>query len=289
VRPYRIEDELHRGRIVIVAGFQGMSYRREITTLGRGGSDTTAVALAAALRAERCEIYSDVDGVYSADPRVVADAHHLPEVSIDALQELAEGGAKVLCAQAVEWARERGIVIHARRTTDGWYADGGDAGAEPARPQRSNPLQTVVVRDATDACRGVTAHRAAAVCTLPAVQAPALLGWAYEAGMTVFEADIPNAGEALVLLPTATWPDRERMLQALVERFADVRLSSVDVVSIVTQGTEGAPFVGEWLRRAQALATVHRTLARPMRVSLVVDAGQADAVVRVVHEARQQG
>src|SRR5256884_6688922 len=80
VRPHRIEDELARGRIAIVAGYQGMSYRREITTLGRGGSDTTAVALAAALDAERCEIYSDVDGVYSADPRVVADAAHLPEI-----------------------------------------------------------------------------------------------------------------------------------------------------------------------------------------------------------------
>ncbi|HMR79319.1 MAG TPA: aspartate kinase [Polyangiaceae bacterium] len=71
VRPHRIDDEIARGRIVIVAGYQGMSYRREITTLGRGGSDTTAVALAAALGAERCEIYSDVDGVYTADPRVV--------------------------------------------------------------------------------------------------------------------------------------------------------------------------------------------------------------------------
>src|SRR5690606_36740524 len=78
VRPFRIEDELARGRVVIVAGYQGMSYRREITTLGRGGSDTTAIALAAALGAERAEIYSDVDGVYSADPRVVPDAVHLP-------------------------------------------------------------------------------------------------------------------------------------------------------------------------------------------------------------------
>src|SRR5215813_6972777 len=78
VRPIRIQDELERGRVVIVAGFQGMSYRREITTLGRGGSDTTAVALAAALGAD-CEIYSDVDGVYSADPRVVPDARRIDE------------------------------------------------------------------------------------------------------------------------------------------------------------------------------------------------------------------
>src|SRR5687768_10143659 len=118
VRPHRIEDELHRGKIVIVAGYQGMSYRREITTLGRGGSDTTAVALAAALHAERCEIYSDVDGVYSADPRVVDGARHLPELDHAVLQEMAECGAKVVCAQAVEWARKAGVALTARSTFD---------------------------------------------------------------------------------------------------------------------------------------------------------------------------
>jgi aspartate kinase len=123
VRPFRVEDELARGRIVIVAGYQGMSYRREITTLGRGGSDTTAVALAAALGAERCEIYSDVDGVYTADPRSVPDALHLPELDYETMQEMAECGAKVLNAQAVEWARRTGVVIHARRTGD--FAEGG--------------------------------------------------------------------------------------------------------------------------------------------------------------------
>jgi aspartate kinase len=95
-----------------------VSYKREITTLGRGGSDTTAVALAAALGAERCEIYSDVDGVYSADPRVVDDPEHLPEIDLATLQEMAEAGAKVVNAQAVEWARRAGIAIHARRTSD---------------------------------------------------------------------------------------------------------------------------------------------------------------------------
>jgi len=123
VRPFRVEDELARGRIVIVAGYQGMSYRREITTLGRGGSDTTAVALAAALGAERCEIYSDVDGVYTADPRSVPDALHLPELDYETMQEMAESGAKVLNAQAIEWARRTGVAIHARRTAD--FADGG--------------------------------------------------------------------------------------------------------------------------------------------------------------------
>jgi aspartate kinase len=127
VRPFRVEDELSRGRIVIVAGYQGMSYRREITTLGRGGSDTTAVALAAALGAERCEIYSDVDGVYTADPRSVPTSTQLPELDYETMQEMAEAGAKVLNARAVEWAKKSGVVIAARRTSD--FADGG-AGLE---------------------------------------------------------------------------------------------------------------------------------------------------------------
>jgi aspartate kinase len=119
VRPYRVQDELARGRVVIVAGYQGVSYKREVTTLGRGGSDTTAVALAAALDAEACEIYSDVEGVYSADPRVVPGARRLAEISYEEMQELAEAGARVLNAQAVEFAKERGIAIYARSSFGG--------------------------------------------------------------------------------------------------------------------------------------------------------------------------
>src|ERR1700683_3998298 len=113
VRPFRVQDELARGKIVVVAGYQGVSYRKEITTLGRGGSDTTAVAMAAALGAEWCEICSDVDGVYTADPRVVLPARRIPVLSYEETQELAESGAKVLNAQAVEFAKEKGIVIYA--------------------------------------------------------------------------------------------------------------------------------------------------------------------------------
>ena len=116
VRPFRVEDELARGKIVVIAGFQGVSYRREITTLGRGGSDTTAVAMAAAINAEYCEICSDVDGVYSADPRVVPDARRIGTLSYEETQEMAESGAKVLNAQAVEFAKEKGIAIYARAT-----------------------------------------------------------------------------------------------------------------------------------------------------------------------------
>src|SRR5215210_111674 len=116
VRPFRIQDELARGRIVVVAGYQGVSYKKEVTTLGRGGSDTTAVAMAAALGAEYCEICSDVDGVYTADPRLVPEARRIPTLSYEGTQEFAEAGAKVLNAQAVEFAKEKGIAIYARST-----------------------------------------------------------------------------------------------------------------------------------------------------------------------------
>src|ERR671930_2132622 len=116
VRPFRVQDELARGKIVVVAGYQGVSYRREVTTLGPGGSDTTAVAMAAALGAEYCEICSDVDGVYTADPRIVRAATRIPALSYEETQELAESGAKVLNAQAVEFAKEKGIAIYARAT-----------------------------------------------------------------------------------------------------------------------------------------------------------------------------
>src|SRR5258707_1267028 len=116
VRPVRVQDELANGRIVVIAGYQGVSYRREVTTLGRGGSDTTAVAMAAALGAEYCEICSDVDGVYTADPRVVPTATRVGVLSYEETQELAESGARVLNAQAVEFAKQHGIAIYARAT-----------------------------------------------------------------------------------------------------------------------------------------------------------------------------
>jgi aspartate kinase len=114
VKADRIKDELKKGRVVIVAGFQGVSREREVTTLGRGGSDTTAVALAAALEAEACEIYTDVDGVYTADPRIVPDARKLPALSYDEMLELASLGAKVLHNRSVEIARKFGVPIVVR-------------------------------------------------------------------------------------------------------------------------------------------------------------------------------
>ncbi len=116
VRAHRIHEALDRNRIVLVAGFQGVSTDLDITTLGRGGSDTTAVALAAALGAEACEIYTDVDGVFTADPRIVPEATKLHVVSYEEMLEMAASGAKVLQLRSVEVARNHGVKLHVRST-----------------------------------------------------------------------------------------------------------------------------------------------------------------------------
>ncbi len=168
VRPFRVQDELARGKIVVIAGYQGVSYKKEVTTLGRGGSDTTAVAMAAALNAEYCEICSDVDGVYSADPRVVAAARRIGTLSYEETQEMAESGARVLNAQAVEFAKEKGIAIYARAASSA--LPGADPSADGTVVRRHAPRMPGTV-----------------------------VGVASERDVLVLEADIPP-GELLPLL-----------------------------------------------------------------------------------------
>lgn len=137
VKADRIREELKRGRVVIVAGFQGVSREREVTTLGRGGSDTTAVALAAALHAEACEIYTDVDGVYTADPRVVPKARKLSALSYDEMLELASLGARVLHNRSVEIARRFQVPVHVRSSFNA---------NEGTRIQKGESMEQVVIR-----------------------------------------------------------------------------------------------------------------------------------------------
>ena len=117
VTPDRVREALDGGHIAIVAGFQGFNRdSRDITTLGRGGSDTTAVALAAALKADICEIYSDVDGIYTADPRLVPTAKKLDVIDVESMLELAAAGAKILHIRAVEYARRHNVDLRVRST-----------------------------------------------------------------------------------------------------------------------------------------------------------------------------
>ena len=280
VRPYRIEDELARGRVVIVAGYQGMSYRREITTLGRGGSDTTAVALAAALQADRCEIYSDVDGVYTADPRVVPAARHLPALGYTELQEMAESGAKVLNAEAVAFAKRERIQIHARRTDDA----PGDAAAR----------ETVVRAEVSPAPRRVRAvvgdaHVAwlRGAADLPTAFA-AMLAVADREGVPLRAAEWTPAGvSAWVSLPRV--PDWERVAAGLsAAGLTVVDPRSVDAVACVSVVGDGLTEEGSVLRDVLAVAGAEGCAPRAVsssafRITLAVPRDAADGLTRALH------
>src|SRR5438552_4619949 len=150
----RIQTALEAGKVVVVAGFQGMTESGDITTLGRGGSDLTGVALAAALKADVCEIFTDVDGVYTADPNVVPDARKLARVSYDEMLEMAALGAKVLQARSVEFAKKFSVPVHVRST----FSEG--SGTLVTRPDQD--MEQVIVA-------GVTADKNQAKITLTRV------------------------------------------------------------------------------------------------------------------------
>jgi aspartate kinase len=279
VRPFRVQDELACGKVVIVAGYQGVSYKREVTTLGRGGSDTTAVALAAALDAEACEIYSDVDGIYTADPRVVPTARRLSEISYEEMQELAYAGARVLNAQAVEFAREKGIVLYARATA------GGEGQTLVRRPAQATGSRVVGVASEGDLVLldcGFDSDRS----LLP------LLGLLEEWKVTTRQVhavgDASARGRLALLVPLENLHDY-RALRARLEEHSQGTLGvreDVACVSIVGTGLGAAP--GTLARALRAAGGAAREtlgfFASPLRVSLLVDAPSAPDAVRSLHD-----
>src|SRR4051812_30127953 len=266
VRPQRIWEELARGRVVIVAGYQGMSQAREITTLGRGGSDTTAVALTAALGAEHCEIYSDVDGVYSADPRSVEDARHLPTIDYETMQEMAESGAKVLNARAVDWAKRHRIVIHARKTAD--YAGQGTGRETRIEPAAAEPTAIVV----DDKLAWVQSD---------ASVLPRLLAIAEDADIPIRDAWVDQ--RSVLLLSLTSVPDFSNTAERLLVAGAAQVRCDVTAVSAVAVG------VG---RRAADLArglacvpaSALSTSLSPLRLCTVLPNAEARALERAWHD-----
>jgi len=275
VRPFRVQEELVRGKVVIVAGYQGVSRRKEVTTLGRGGSDTTAVALAAALGAEACEIYSDVEGVHTADPRLVPGARRLAELSYEEMQELAESGAKVLHAQAVEWAKEKGIAIHARST----FGGSGETVIHPggAQPER---------------IAGVTSERDLALLLASPGTAAALaellehLDARGSFGKQLLFERLPSGGASLVL-SRENLPDYGALVAELGERFGGgVRVrEGVGAVSVIGAGIN-ASFAN--VRRVQAaLASIGveplQMSTSSFRISVLLEEAQVPEAVRALH------
>jgi aspartate kinase len=273
VRPFRIEDELDRGKVVIVAGFQGVSYKREITTLGRGGSDTTAVALAGALRADYCEICSDVDGVYTADPRIVDSAVLLEAISHDEMLELAAQGAKVLHDAAVDFARRSGIALYARATNK----DGGGTRIDFS-PERERPVAAVTGQNQLIRLRIAGASGGAAVehclqiletASIPLTHLD-LEGKELRVWFTI--ADVPD------------WADvRKRLDNVLGDQ---VEFGEEGAVTIVGHGIGNNPAVINKARTSAVGAGVplNAVSVSPLRVTLWCDRPYVDNLVRALHK-----
>ena len=273
VRPFRVQDELERGKVVIVAGYQGVSHRKEVTTLGRGGSDTTAVALAAALGAD-CEIYSDVAGVFTADPRVVPDACRLEALGYDEMQELAAAGAKVLNAQAVEFAKARGIAIHARSTFGGAEETVVRGGSHPGR------------------IAGVTSQRELALLAFPAEALAAVLDTLDARGVAALELAVAGrqAALAISLENVHDWLLLERALRAAVPELA-ADAEGLGAVSIVGSGlSAGHRVLREVAAVLAALGAPPRAVfTSALRVTAYCDARVLGEAVRALHERLVMG
>jgi aspartate kinase len=283
VRPFRVQDELARGRIVVVAGYQGVSYRREVTTLGRGGSDTTAVALAAALGAEWCEICSDVDGVYSADPRVVAAPHRIPVLSYEETQEMAESGAKVLNAQAVEFAKERGIAIYARATAS--PLPGVDPSADGTVVRKSPPrMPGTVVGIASE--RDLLLLRA----SCDGLQVLTFLDAHHVAGKQLHIVTVEGADDQVSLVVSRENLHDEDRMRAHLETDLGARAKVIDGLGAVSAIGAGINQSYDNLRRGtRALQTAGFTpreiATSSFRITWFIERRAVDEAARLLHHA----
>ncbi len=282
IRPKRILEALAGGNVVVLAGFQGLSSQYEITTLGRGGSDLTAVAMAAALEAEVCEICTDVAGVFTADPKIVPRAHKIDRVSSDEMLELAAAGAKVLQSRSVEYARRHGVRLHVRSSFDdeeGTWVEDVDEPLEGA-------LISGAALDVDEA--KVTLDR---VPDRPGVAATVFKAVA-AAGISVdmIVQNISHAG-ATDLSFTAPLADLSRLrevLQGIVndigaERFeVDERIAKV---SLVGAGMKSHPGVAAEMFDALASEGINIEMisTSPIRISCVVRREDGERALRCVH------
>ena len=269
VRPFRILDELDAGQVVIVGGFQGVSYKREVTTLGRGGSDTTAVALAAALGAD-CEIYSDVDGIYSTDPRVVPEAARIESLTFEEMRALSRAGAKVLHAQAVQLAEDADISLFARATD-------GRSGETVVRKQRAPSSGVRAI--ATDArVLGVQ---------LQSPDPQRCVSTLSELGFGAFH----SRGQGLFAEVSLTSRDDHEELRAGVEALADdetrIELVEFATVACVGTGIEARPEVLQEALAALAAAEVEvrGITSDTLTLRFTVSTEHASAATQALHRA----
>ena len=290
VRADRIREALDEDRIVLVAGFQGVSTSRDVTTLGRGGSDTTAVALAAAVDADVCEIYTDVAGVFTADPRIVPDARKLPVVSFEEMLEMAASGAKVLQLRSVEYARTHDVRIHCRSSFDsspGTFVLGEEETME-------RPLVTAVthstdearitllgVPDRPGAAAAIFNALADAGCNIDTIiqNEPLEEGRSAEVSFTIMKEDLSDAQVALS--PVASDLGIERI-------DTDQQIGKV---SIVGAGMRSHPGVAAKVFQTLAHEGINIEMisTSPIKISCVIRSDAVPQAVQALHSAFDLG
>jgi aspartate kinase len=290
VTPGRIRSALDEGAIVIVAGFQGVSQdTKEITTLGRGGTDTTAVALAAALGAEVCEIYTDVDGVFSADPRIVPTARRLPRISYEEMLEMAACGAKVLHLRCVEYARRYNIPVHVRSsfsTREGTWVTDEIQGVD----QMEQAIISGVAHDRSEAkitVVGVPDKPGEAAAIFRAVSAAEI-----NIDMIVQNISAAATGRTDIsfTLPKSDGVTAMAALDRIRDEvgFQDLLYDDqVGKVSLIGAGMRSHPGVSATFFGALADAGVNIEMisTSEIRISVVVRGGDVDSAVTAVHTA----
>jgi aspartate kinase len=288
VRADRVAEALDAGAIVIVAGFQALTPDGEITTLGRGGSDTTAVAVAAGLGADVCEIYTDVDGVYTADPRIVPEACKIEAISYEEMLEMAGAGARVLQLRAVEFARNHGVVIHVRSS----FNDNTGTIVKEADPTMEQAIISGVAHDTSEA--KITIRD---VPDQPGVAAE-VFGKLAEANVNV-DMIIQNVSEAGMTdmsftTPKDDLPRARRAVAAVVDHLGarDWTLDeSIAKVSLVGAGMKTHPGVAAKMFTALAAAGVNLDMisTSTIRITAVISADEVDTAVKALHDAFELG
>jgi aspartate kinase len=288
VRGERIREALAAGKVAIVAGFQGVSTARDITTLGRGGSDTTAVALAAALGADVCEIYTDVEGVYTADPRIVPTARKLARVSFDEMLEMAATGGRVLALRSVEFARNHGVKVHVRSSFT--WAPGTWITEEDAAMDAVEAMEQAIIS-------GVTHDTGEAKVTIEQVpDRPGIAATIFrdlaEAGINVdmIVQNVSSAGHTDISF-TVPRSDVERAARCMEKIVVDTEASGfatdehIGRVSLIGAGMKTHPGIAA--KMFETLATegvnIEMISTSTIRISCVVAEADVERAVQSLH------
>jgi aspartate kinase len=286
ITPVRVVEALDRGRIVLVAGFQGFSRdTMDVTTLGRGGTDATAVALAAALGAS-CEIYSDVTGVFTADPRMVPEARKLARVSYEEMLEMAASGAKVLMLRAVELARSQGVRIHARST----FSNEDGTWVEDAAALEQAIVSAVTYSDdeVVFSLRDVPDRPGSAAAIFDAVAAE------HVNVDTILQNVVHDAAELSFSVPQEDVPGTRRALARAQETIGEIRVEEITdlgKVSLVGAGMRSHPGVAARMFRTLADAGINLRLisTSPIKVSCLIPRTDLERAVHSLHDAFSLG